>query len=184
VFYSLLFPDQYLALNTLREEYPDVPLMALTATANEMTVKDIIRQLRMTNELVLIQSFNRSNLHYVVRPKSKGIIAEIAAFINTKYSDKCGIIYCLSRDNCETVAKKLTDEYGLKARHYHAGMRMEDRANTLKGWLGRKCNIIVATVRCRSILRHKLNTQSQIAFGMGIDKADGKSPCTVRMKRS
>jgi bloom syndrome protein len=143
-----------LALNALREDYPNVPLMALTATANKTAVRDIIHRLRMSDTLVLMQSFNRPNLHYVVRPKTKNIIPEIAAFINTSYSDKCGIVYCLSRDNCEIVARKLRDEYALKARHYHAGMGTSEKESTWKEWLNRECNIIVATV-CLEFLRRR-----------------------------
>ncbi|KAL7423811.1 ATP-dependent DNA helicase sgs1 [Cryptotrichosporon argae] len=131
-------------------------MMALTATAQNKVQEDIIRSLKMEGCEILRQSFNRPNLHYEVRPKMKKVLDDMVAFIKTQGNGSSGIIYCSSRDKCETTAKKLRDEYGLRAWHYHAGMTKGDRRKMQEGWQDYKFEIIVATV----------------AFGMGIDKPD------------
>nr|XP_031861239.1 uncharacterized protein CI109_003209 [Kwoniella shandongensis]KAA5528311.1 hypothetical protein CI109_003209 [Kwoniella shandongensis] len=150
------FRADYLRLGELRKTYPGVPIMALTATAQNKVEEDIIRSLGIQGCTVLRQSFNRPNLHYEVRPKTGKIIQEIVAFIRTQDNQASGIIYCNSRDNCENLAKELRDKYDLEAHHYHAGMSKGDRRKVQEGWQEHKFEIIVAT----------------IAFGMGIDKPD------------
>ncbi|OCF41399.1 hypothetical protein I317_04790 [Kwoniella heveanensis CBS 569] len=147
-------PD--LRLGDLRKDYPGVPIMALTATAQNKVEEDIIRSLGIKGCAVLRQSFNRPNLHYEVRQKKKGLLEEIVGFIRTQPQRSSGIIYCNSRDNCENLAKDLRDNYGLEAHHYHAGMSKGDRRKIQEGWQDHQFEIIVAT----------------IAFGMGIDKPD------------
>jgi superfamily II DNA helicase RecQ len=134
-------------LHALREDYPDVPIMALTATAKRNAVDDIIGRLKMRDPVMLTQSFNRSNLHYDVRPKPKQILDSIAAFVKSRYLNKCGIIYCLSRRSCEEVAKDLREKHKLKAKHYHAKLHPADKEATLAAWKSGRCDIIVATVR-------------------------------------
>ncbi|WVF70801.1 hypothetical protein IAT40_005595 [Kwoniella sp. CBS 6097] len=150
------FRSDYLRLGDLRKDYPGVPIMALTATAQNKVEEDIIRSLGIRGCAVLRQSFNRPNLHYEVRPKKKGLLDEIVGFIRTQPQRSSGIIYCNSRDNCENLAKDLRDNYGLEAHHYHAGMSKGDRRKIQEGWQDHQFEIIVAT----------------IAFGMGIDKPD------------
>ncbi|KZT20245.1 ATP-dependent DNA helicase [Neolentinus lepideus HHB14362 ss-1] len=151
------FRTAYKNLDSLRRHYPTVPIMALTATANSKTRRDIIDRLGIQGCEVLLQSFNRPNLHYSVRPKSgKTIVCDIATYIKSRHSGETGIIYCLSRDKCEEVAKELRDKYNLRARHFHAKMNSDDKQRTQKGWQDGDFEIIVAT----------------IAFGMGIDKHD------------
>ncbi|KAK8865792.1 hypothetical protein IAR55_000939 [Kwoniella newhampshirensis] len=150
------FRADYLRLGELRKTYPGVPIMALTATAQNKVEEDIIRSLGIQGCTVLRQSFNRPNLHYEVRPKTGKIILEIVAFIRTQGTQASGIIYCNSRDNCENLAKELRDSHDLEAHHYHAGMSKGDRRKIQEGWQEHKFEIIVAT----------------IAFGMGIDKPD------------
>lgn len=150
------FRPDYKTLGTLKKDYPQVPLIALTATANDKVKADVKHHLGITNCVTLTQSFNRANLHYEIRPKTKSILDETTDLIRTQFAGQSGIIYCLSRNSCEEVAKQLRDKYHLKAAHYHAGMEKAGRANVQKDWQRGVVDIIVAT----------------IAFGMGIDKPD------------
>jgi superfamily II DNA helicase RecQ len=138
---------QYLALDNLREDYPDIPIMALTATAKRNVVDDIVHRLKMRDPVMLKESFNRPNLHYEVRPKLKNVLEDIAAFIKSRYLNKCGIIYALSRNSCEEIAKDLREKHGLKAKHYHAKMNSQEKRETQTDWKTGRCDIIVATVR-------------------------------------
>ena len=151
------FRPDYKELGAIRTEFRGVPVMALTATATENVKVDVIHNLGMSGCKVFSQSFNRPNLTYEVRQKkgrSKDIIASIAQTIKTSYSGKSGIVYCLSRSDCEKVAAELKSGYGIKAEHYHAGMSSESRIKVQRDWQSGKSHVIVAT----------------IAFGMGIDK--------------
>ncbi|WVN90264.1 uncharacterized protein L203_105500 [Cryptococcus depauperatus CBS 7841] len=150
------FRADYLKLGEIRQDYPGVPIMALTATAQNKVQEDIIRSLRIEGCVCLRQSFNRPNLLYEVRRKPNNVITEIVMFIKEMGKNASGIIYCNSRNNCENLAKELREKHGLEAHHYHAGMSKGDRKKTQEGWQEHKFEIIVAT----------------IAFGMGIDKPD------------
>lgn len=150
------FRPEYKELGFLKTRFPKVPIMALTATATFRVQTDIIQNLRIPDCLKFTQSFNRSNLRYSVRPKSRSVDLDIVSFINTYYSGKSGIIYCVSKKECELMADALSSKYQLKARHYHAGMAPQDRAEVQSMWAANKIQVIVAT----------------IAFGMGIDKPD------------
>jgi bloom syndrome protein len=119
--------------------------MALTATANQKVIKDIIAQLSIDSCTLLKQSFNRPNLHYQVLPKRKMLLDDIAAFIRT-HKGETGIIYCLSRNKCEEVAKSLRDKYAIRAAHYHAQMSTEEKYSAQNAWQEGSCQIIVATV--------------------------------------
>ncbi|WBW71912.1 RecQ type DNA helicase Rqh1 [Schizosaccharomyces osmophilus] len=149
------FRPDYKQLGVLRDSYRGVPLMALTATANEVVKKDIINTLRMDRCLELKSSFNRPNLFYEIRPK-KDLYTELYRFLSNGHMHESGIIYCLSRTSCEQVADKLRKDYGLKAWHYHAGIDKNERQRIQSEWQAGNYNIIVAT----------------IAFGMGVDKGD------------
>ncbi|KAL5358700.1 hypothetical protein BJX96DRAFT_163931 [Aspergillus floccosus] len=152
------FRPDYKELGSLRSQLPGVPMMALTATATENVKVDVLHNLQMQGCELFSQSFNRPNLTYEVRPKpSKNeLLASIANTITTKYRNQSGIIYCLSRDSCEKVAKSLREDHGIKAEHYHAGMKPDERNQVQHGWQAGRSHVIVAT----------------IAFGMGIDKPD------------
>ncbi|KAF9810825.1 hypothetical protein IEO21_06773 [Rhodonia placenta] len=150
------FRDSYGALAYLRKTFPDVPIMALTATATGEAKNDIIAHLGIRGCIELTQSFNRPNLNYEVRLKKKKVTDEIVDFIVTKHKNESGVIYCSSKVKCEEVAKNLRDKYGLKARHYHAGLDDRDRTVTMQEWKRGDFKIIVAT----------------IALGMGIDKGN------------
>ncbi|KAF8623942.1 hypothetical protein AX15_006107 [Amanita polypyramis BW_CC] len=150
------FRDAYRDLFSLRIDYPNVPIMALTATANQVTIDDIKKRLQLNDCTFLKSSFNRKNLNYSITNKRPNIVVlDIIKFIKENHPNKTGIVYCLARKTCEKVAKKLR-EGGLITRHYHAGMSSDEKDLALNEWKSGKCNIIVAT----------------IAFGMGIDKPD------------
>ncbi|KAF7958714.1 hypothetical protein EAE96_002248 [Botrytis aclada] len=152
------FRPDYKNLHELRERYPGVPFIALTATATERVKKDVIHNLGMQNCEQLKQSFNRPNIYYEVRRKTgKGstaaMFSEITKMLSVDYKNQSGIIYCLSRDNCEEVAKKLREQ-GIRAHHFHAHMTPEEKKDTQHKWQIGSIQVVVAT----------------IAFGMGIDK--------------
>ncbi|KAK0204790.1 DNA helicase [Desarmillaria ectypa] len=149
------FRAAYESLGSLRRNYPNVPIMALTATANQKMIDDILAKLQLKDTALFSQSFNRTNLNYVITPKKKNMIDEICRYVQENHRGQTGVIYCLSRDKCEKVAADLQKK-GLSARHYHAKMDESDKERIQIGWQTGQCQIIVAT----------------IAFGMGIDKPD------------
>ncbi|KAG2366764.1 P-loop containing nucleoside triphosphate hydrolase protein [Suillus spraguei] len=153
------FRDAYAELHMLRERYRDVPIMALTATANKTAIQDIRTRLGLRDPLCLMQSFNRPNLYYAVQPKpstKKKVVQAIAGFVKSQHATHTGIVYGFSKTECEELAEQLRNDYGLSAKHYHAGMDSQERSTTQEEWQNGSCKIIVAT----------------IAFGMGIDKPD------------
>lgn len=152
------FRPDYKLLGDVRREFGGVPVMALTATATENAKVDVVHNLGIQGCEVLTQSFNRPNLTYEVRSKGRSdkLLESIATTIKTLYSNQSGIIYCLSRKNCEKVAESLRNGHGISAEHYHAGMDSKSKNSVQKKWQSGKYHVIVAT----------------IAFGMGIDKPD------------
>ena len=152
------FRPDYKLLGEVREKFPGVPVMALTATATENVKVDVIHNLGIHGCQILTQSFNRPNLTYEVRSKgrAKDVLDSIANTIKTFYKNQSGIIYCLSRKNCESIAEKLRTEHSIMAHHYHAGMDPAEKTLVQKQWQAGRYHVIVAT----------------IAFGMGIDKPD------------
>lgn len=143
------FRPDYRDLANLKDDYPGTPIMALTATANLQVRDDIVRSLRIGDCVTITSSFNRTNLHYEIRPKSKKVTDDIAAFIRGGFGGDCGIIYASSRDGCEKVAKDLRDKHRINAAHYHAGMTKDDRAWTQSAWQSGEIKVIVATVSPR-----------------------------------
>lgn len=133
------FRPDYNQLGTLRREYPRVPLMALTATANRKVVSDAIRCLGMRNALLHKDSFNRPNLHYEVRKKDGKSIDVMAEYIAQRKRDS-GVIYCLSRKDCETVSAKLQEKLRAKGQgnvrvsFYHADLDPDERARRHQAW--------------------------------------------------
>lgn len=152
------FRPDYKLLGEVRQQFRGVPVIALTATATENVKVDVIHNLGIRNCEVFTQSFNRPNLNYEVRSKgkSKDVLDSMANTIKTTYRGQSGIIYCLSKKNCEDIAGKLQKEYDIPAHHYHAGMEPEEKKYVQKEWQSGRYHVIVAT----------------IAFGMGIDKPD------------
>ncbi|XP_073425104.1 recQ-like DNA helicase BLM isoform X2 [Dendrobates tinctorius] len=151
------FRPDYKRLNILRQKFPSVPMMALTATANPRVQKDILNQLKMTRPQIFSMSFNRDNLKYDVLPKKpKKVAYDCVAWIKKNHPNESGIIYCLSRYECDTMAETLQKE-GLAALSYHAGLSDSNRDYVQQKWINQDdCQVICAT----------------IAFGMGIDKPD------------
>lgn len=141
------FRPDYRGLGDLKKQYPNVPLMALTATANGKVQDDIKRSLGISGCRQIAQSFNRPNLKYTIRPKkAKTVLDDINSFIRSQPTNSSGIIYCSSRDGCEKLAAQLRDSYGLSAYYYHAGMTKADRVMNQIEWQKGKFNIMVATV--------------------------------------
>lgn len=149
------FRPDYKELKMFKREYPDIPMMALTATASKQVIMDIIHNLELNNPVFLKQSFNRTNLFYEVRKKNKNSIKEIVSEIKSKFKNQTGIIYCHSKKSCEQTSTAL-QKFGIRCAYYHAGMEPEDRLRVQKAWQSDQIKVICATV----------------AFGMGIDKAD------------
>lgn len=144
------FRPDYLALRKIRQTFPDIPIMALTATANKRLLEDAISLLGMHDPYVHVQSFNRANLIYDVRHKSKDTLQEIADYMLQR-PNQSGIVYCLSRKDTENVASKLRELTDMPVEHYHGDMRPEDRESVQRAWSLGKIPVIAATV----------------AFGMG-----------------
>ena len=147
------FRPAYTQLKSLKEQFPNVPLIALTATADRATRADIATQLSIPNAATFIASFDRPNLYLDVRP-GQNRNKQILDFLK-KHSDECGIIYCLSRKSTEKLASTIKAK-GYKAEAYHAGLTSEERSTIQDNFLNDTTPIIVAT----------------IAFGMGIDKSN------------
>lgn len=132
----------------------DIPIIGLTATATPKVQEDILKNLNMSNANTFKASFNRPNLYYEVRPKTKEVFSDIIRFIK-KRTGKSGIIYCLSRKSVEELAQTLQVN-GISAVPYHAGLDAKTRAKHQDMFLMEDVDVVVAT----------------IAFGMGIDKPD------------
>ncbi|GGX10499.1 ATP-dependent DNA helicase RecQ [Aquimarina muelleri] len=132
----------------------DIPIIGLTATATPKVQEDILKNLAMSDAKTFKASFNRPNLYYEIRPKTKNVDADITRFVKQN-SGKSGIIYCLSRKRVEELAQTL-EVNGVKAVPYHAGLDAKTRARHQDMFLMEDVDVVVAT----------------IAFGMGIDKPD------------
>lgn len=150
------FRPDYTQIGVFHQKYPDIPFMALTATANAKVRMDIVSNLHMHGCTTITSSFNRPNLLYEIRPKTKQVVADIHALIMSRHPGESGIIYCTSKKSCEEIAARLRAEFSLKAEHYHAGLEKEDRAMVQRKWQHNELQVVVATV----------------ALGMGIDKPD------------
>lgn len=145
------FRPEYLQLGQLAELFPDVPRIALTATADKRTREEIVTRLHLQNAERFLSSFDRPNIFYRIVPKEQPR-KQLLAFLSERRSD-AGIVYCLSRKKVDEVAVFLSDN-GYPALPYHAGLPSETRAANQKRFLNEEGLIMVAT----------------IAFGMGIDK--------------
>lgn len=149
------FRREYQHLYMLRERFPGVPRVALTATADQRTREEIIAQLGLEQAGVYINSFDRPNIHYTIAEGSSNARNSLWKFLQDKHPNDAGIVYCLSRKKVESTAEWLMEK-GRLALPYHAGLSQQQRAANQQRFLREEGVIIVAT----------------IAFGMGIDKPD------------
>src|SRR6266571_1342437 len=145
------FRPEYRELKKLRKHFPDVPIMALTATATERVRKDIVDQLHLDDARCYVASFNRPNLTYRVVPKSSPY-EQVLTLVRAR-SNESGIVYCASRKTADRLAAKLSGN-GIKAKPYHAGLEAAERTKHQELFLRDDVRVITAT----------------IAFGMGINK--------------
>ena len=147
------FRPSYQQLGFLKSKLPNIPIIALTATADKATREDILNQLRIPNAGQSISSFDRKNIELEVRPANDRV-SQIIKFVRSK-PNEAGIVYCLSRKSTEQLAEKLQLN-GIKAATYHAGLTFEKRNKSQEDFIFDKTQVVCATV----------------AFGMGIDKSN------------
>jgi len=147
------FRPDYRNLRSLRESFPRVPIIALTATATPRVREDIVKQLALREPSVYVSSFNRPNLSYEVMPKKDSLRTVLALLSEVK--GESAIIYCFSRNDTENLVEKL-NRHGFKAAAYHAGLSADTRRENQDRFIRDEVDVMVAT----------------IAFGMGIDKPD------------
>jgi len=147
------FRPSYQQLGFLKNQLPNTPIIALTATADKATRKDITEQLNIPKATQFVTSFDRKNIELEVRPGNERL-SQIIKFIHEKPTE-AGIIYCLSRKSTEQIVSKLKQK-GVKAAAYHAGLSFEERTKTQENFIYGKIEVVCAT----------------IAFGMGIDKSN------------
>lgn len=149
------FRPDYKFLGILKRQFPKIAILGLTATASDKVVEDVKTMLNLHPSCILFRSsFNRPKLFYEVHlSHQSSLLKQIADRINLKFKDLSGIVYCISRKDCEQVAIEL-NSHGISAHPYHAYMEADTKSKIHKAWIKGKVKVIVAT----------------IAFGMGIDK--------------
>src|SRR5206468_4961057 len=145
------FRPEYRALINLRKHWPDVPTMALTATATARVRSDIVKELNRREPRCYVASFNRPNLAYRVVPKAAPY-EQLLEFIRSRPNES-GIVYCASRKSADSLARNLSED-GVSAKPYHAGLTSAERTKNQEAFLRDDVRVVTAT----------------IAFGMGINK--------------
>ncbi len=160
------FRPEYIRLSVLHEQFPDVPRIALTATADPQTRAEIVHRLQLGDAMQFVSSFDRPNIRYQIVEKTNGR-KQLLDFITSEHGGDCGIVYCLSRKKVEETAEFL-NENGVRAMAYHAGMEHAKRAANQARFL-REENIVMCAT---------------IAFGMGIDKPDVRFVCHLDLPKS
>jgi len=161
------FRPDYIQLSLLHEQFPDIPRIALTATADEKTRAEIKHRLALDNAREFISSFDRPNICYRITEGQGNARTALLRFIQNEHEKDSGIVYCLSRKKVESTALWLTDK-GFTALPYHAGLSAQVRENNQQRFLSEDAVIIVAT----------------IAFGMGIDKPDVRFVAHLNLPKS
>ena len=161
------FRPDYIQLSLLHEQFPDIPRIALTATADEKTRTEIKRRLALDHANEYISSFDRPNICYRITEAQSNAKAALLRFIQNEHENDCGIVYCLSRRKVEAIAQWLTAQ-GFTALPYHAGLSTDIREQNQQRFLNEDAVIIVAT----------------IAFGMGIDKPDVRFVAHLNLPKS
>jgi len=161
------FRPEYIQLSVLHERFPDVPRVALTATADEPTRREIISRLKLEDARVFISSFDRPNIRYRIAQSSGGAREQLWRFIKEEHPDDAGIVYCLSRKRVDEVAEWLASK-GRTVLPYHAGLPQDVRARNQARFINEEGVIIVAT----------------IAFGMGIDKPNVRFVAHLNLPKS
>ncbi len=160
------FRPEYIRLSVLHEHFPNVPRIALTATADQLTRDEIIHRLALDEAAQFVSSFDRPNIRYQIVEKTNGR-KQLLDFITAEHAGDSGIVYCLSRKKVEETAEFL-NEHGVRALAYHAGMEHAVRADNQARFLREDNIVMVAT----------------IAFGMGIDKPDVRFVCHLDLPKS
>jgi ATP-dependent DNA helicase RecQ len=160
------FRPEYIKLSVLHEQFPNVPRIALTATADPQTRAEIVHRLQLGDAMQFVSSFDRPNIRYQIVEKANGR-KQLLDFITTEHGGDCGIVYCLSRKKVEETAEFL-NENGVRAMAYHAGMDHAKRAANQARFL-REENIVMCAT---------------IAFGMGIDKPNVRFVCHLDLPKS
>ena len=160
------FRPEYIKLSILHERFPDVPRIALTATADHQTRTEIALRLQLGDARKFVSSFDRPNIRYQIVEKANGR-KQLLDFISAEHAGDAGIVYCLSRKKVEETAEFL-NENGIRALPYHAGMEYPKRSANQSRFLREDSIVMVAT----------------IAFGMGIDKPDVRFVCHLDLPKS
>lgn len=161
------FRPEYIQLSVLHERFPQVPRIALTATADEPTRREIITRLGLENARLFISSFDRPNIRYRIAQGGDGAREQLLRFIRQEHRGDAGIVYCLSRKRVDEIAAWLSSK-GYAALPYHAGLSSEVRAAHQRRFLNEEGLIMVAT----------------IAFGMGIDKSNVRFVAHLNLPKS
>ena len=152
------FRPDYLQLKKIKQNFPKIAILALTATAPKKVRDDVIHQLSMKNTLYFQLSYNRPNLYLEIRNKKNyyNPIEDMAKIIKKYYNNKTGLIYCNSKSDCENICRILSTNHKINCDYYHAGLSDKKRSEIQENWMNDEIKIVIATV----------------AFGMGINKLD------------
>jgi bloom syndrome protein len=139
------FRPDYGALSLIKQEFPMLPIVALTATARVKVAEDTIRTLGIPHCRRFNAGFDRPNLFFEVREKGRDTLKLMVAYIASSHKGSTGIVYCMTKKDCETTADYLRDS-GISADYYHAGQSNSDRKMVQSAWLSGKINVVCATI--------------------------------------